>query len=200
MKKVLALLIAFVMLFGLAACGQGKPEPTAEEQLNENEKQLFDALIKITTDDFVEPSYVRVIELGDYEQRTKENETSSKYGPDTIFVHLQQKNDLGQPDSGYYIICLAGGENTSNDGQSRIESLERRMEINSLSGALGRDSNWKEENMHVKGELLEYKGEFAEYGTVFSTYEVKNDASDIFDVGKINRAIAEHWEALGLNQ
>ena len=45
-------------------------------------------------------------------------------------------------------------------------------------------------------KLLKFKGEFAEHVTLGS-YKIKEDGSTNFDVGKLNKAIAEYWEELG---
>ena len=186
MKKTISLLLALVLCLSLCACGGGNntvettvptEPPTAREQLTELEEKLFNNLIAITKDSFYEPSAVRVLEVCDYYEgttRTDPDEYDYSYGPDRVVVRLQGENRVGGTVNHYYLICLTGAENTSEYAKTMIAAFARNKEM----------------RMHFKAE----EGEYAEIGDY---YEVKRDSSDIFDIGRINRALKEYWEEMG---
>lgn len=189
MKKVLSLILALVLCLSLCACGDGSANPTttssteqstkplsAIEQLTEKEHCLFDAIVKMTTKDFYEPSEIRVLEIGDYDERTKWDEDDYLYGPDTVVVRLQGENRVGGTLNHYYLVCTAAGENMTELGQSHIE-YER------LFGS--------------KEKLLRYKGEVGDYAELSDTYRFEKSATDIFNIGRINKALKEYWEEMG---
>ena len=61
LKKILVLLLTFVLVFSFPACEKKTPI----DELTEKELVLFEAL-KIMTKDFFEPSGVKLLEVGDY--------------------------------------------------------------------------------------------------------------------------------------
>ena len=188
MQKRISLLLVFVLCLSLCACGSSHtaetaatPIPTepltAREQLTDLEAKLFHLLIDITKDSFYEPSAVRVLEVCDYREGTTKTDPEvydAQYGPDTVVVRLQGENRVGGTANHYYMICLASAVNTSEYGQTMIAAFAGNHQM----------------RMH-------YKGTEGEYANLGDSYEVKKDASDIFDIGRLNRALKEYWEELG---
>ncbi len=190
MKKIVALILALSMLFALGGCGakepEPEPEPKARDLLNTEELALFTAITKISTATFYEPSKVRVLEIVDYDQRTTRDKDSIFYGPDTVIVRLQGENRVGGTLNHYYRIVIVGAENTSEEGQESIAVYERAYSL----GVGFRDSL-----MDYKGEIgdfIEYDDEYVER---YSQYWRMYGAT--FDIGNINRALAEYWEEMG---
>ena len=180
MKKALSLILALVMCLSLFACGgdndtADNTEPlSAIDQLTKVERHLFDALVKMITKDFFEPSAIRVLEVGDYINRNQWGEYSTLYGPDTVVVRLQGENRVGGTLNHYYIVCIRAGERP--DSQRSIDSWAGDIET-LLS--------------------LGYKGEVGDYAELSDNYSFKEDAADIFNIGRINKALKEYWEDMG---
>lgn len=187
MKKVISLILVFVLCLPLCACGGGSDVPetttkplTAREQLTDFEAKLFNILIDMTKESFYEPSAVRVIEVCDYEERTKyENDPDSYdllFGPDTIVVRLQGENKAGGTINHFYLICLKSAENKSEFAQNQIK----------MSGFSG----------NKKGRM-QYKATEGEYAELSDYYSPKKDASNLISVARINKALKEYWEEMG---
>ena len=190
MKKAITILLALVMVLSLAACGGTKaPEPTPEptsaptptkeptpiEALSSKEKLLFNAIIKFTKEDFYEPSKIRVLDVGDYTSRT-----SSEYGPDTVIVQLQGQTSLGSTATQYYIVVIKDGENKNME-----EFQQHAYNAAVLSGD--------------RYKALQYKGKVGDYGEAPDYYSIEKSATATFNVGKINKAIAQYWDDLGIS-
>lgn len=187
MKKAITIILILTMILSLAACGsrasnasstkaqaENATIPTekpvsARDSLNETEKQLFDALIEMAKN-FYEPSAVKVLEVGDYENNTKWEGTEYKTtGSDTVVVRLQGENRVGGTLNHYYRVCIKEGANL----------MERYS------------------TLPLDEFMLKYGGKFGEYVELEDSYKIKNDASGEFDIGKINRALKEYWEEMG---
>ncbi len=191
MKKWMVILLTLAICLGLAACGEEPvvttEPPTVREQLSAEEERLFSALIQAVTEDFYEPSTVRVFDVWDYDDRTylekyKDSDDEYErsmyehyYGPELVTVRLQAENKIGGTVNHYYRLCMTGAENTSDDAKERY-----------------RDCRWL-------GNLVESLNYSAETGDIVSFgdyYEPKEEAEE-FDVGKINRALKEYWDDKG---
>lgn len=192
MKKVLSLFLALVLCMSFSACNSNTPnastavstEPaTAREQLTVLEEKLFTYLITILTDDFYDPAAARVLEICDYRERTKYENTEfhdSLFGPDTVVIRIQGENKLTRSGDASLLVCLKSAENTSDSARSFINAM-------SLGSILGNDN---------KSSIMKYKATEGEYAVIYS-YDSDADASGTFDIGRINKALKEYWEELG---
>ena len=190
MKKALSLILALVLCLSLCACGENSSANndsssvsenstaplSARDQLTDLESRLFDALVKMVTDDFYEPSAVRVLEIGDFEERTKWDETSLIFGPDTVVVRLQGENRVGGTLNHYYRVCVTAAENMTEVAQQSIKTY-------SLLGDRNR--------------VLDYKGEVGDYAELSDYYSFEESTTDIFNIARINKALNEYWEEMG---
>lgn len=190
MKKAVSLILALVMCLSLCACGENSSANndsssvsenstaplSARDQLTDLESRLFDALVKMVTDDFYEPSAVRVLEIGDFEERTKWDETSLIFGPDTVVVRLQGENRVGGTLNHYYRVCVTAAENMTEVAQQSIKTY-------SLLGDRNR--------------VLDYKGEVGDYAELSDYYSFEESTTDIFNIARINKALNEYWEEMG---
>lgn len=176
MKRIIALFMALVMCLTLCACGANNEATTARELLTEKERSLFDALIKMTTENFYEPAAIRILEVGDYEENTANKEDSILYGPDTVVVRLQGENRMGGTINHYYLVCITAAENMTDAGQSMIE-------LRTLLGDME--------------QLLDYKGDVGDYAELADSYKLEASAAELFNIGNINKALAEYWEEIG---
>lgn len=178
MKKIVSLILALVLCLSLSACGGGTTtEPlTAREQLTDLEEKLFNHILAITKKYSVEPSSVRVLEVCDYHERSKYEATADESGPDTVVVCLQGENKVGGTVNDYVKICIKAGENKSEWGQIVID----------LQSGSGGD----------KEILMNYKAKEGEF-VILDSYKPKTDSSDLFNVGRINKALKEYWEEMG---
>lgn len=190
MKKTISLLLALVLCLSLCACGENSSANndsssvsenstaplSARDQLTDLESRLFDALVKMVTDDFYEPSAVRVLEIGDFEERTKWDETSLIFGPDTVVVRLQGENRVGGTLNHYYRVCVTAAENMTEVAQQSIKTY-------SLLGDRNR--------------VLDYKGEVGDYAELSDYYSFEESTTDIFNIARINKALNEYWEEMG---
>ena len=161
------------MCLSLCACSNSKAPATAIDQLTPLEKSLFDALIIMISSDFYEPSSARVLEIGDYEARTNEDPTTSLYGTDTVVVRLQAKNRMGGTLNHYFNICITAAENKTEYAQNLITYTQSATTI------------------------LKYKADVGDY-VDYEYYNIEKDASDIFNISRINEALREYWENIGL--
>lgn len=204
MKRTLALLLAFVMCFSLCACGNDNSqeniteneELTAREKLTEKEEALFSALISFVAEDFNAPSEVRLLEVGDYEENSTGDSENSDWA-DFVVVRLQGQNKLGGTLNNHYLVCV-------NDTKCWNKADNKPMEFTTAWSdnwrekyeATGSKEHWEE----MIGCLLvsmRSGGVIGDYAELLD-YSITTDASDIFDVGKINKALAEYWEDMGL--
>ena len=149
MKRLLTILIVVCLLISFVSCGNSgngtdtpstntpetnnptqpatpEPEPTAYEQLNENEKIIFDALM-INFDQFLAPSTIRITKIftgtaeewdtcGDTIPREATG-TLSRFGI-AVTLKISGENASGGKINAYYILQLV-------DGDEDIEYFER---------------------------------------------------------------------------
>lgn len=173
-------------LFLLAGCTSGgddkttEPLPTetveesiaplsAQEQLTEEERGLFESLVKMTTADFYEPAAIRVLEIGDYTKYTEYDENTVRYGPDVVVVRLQGENRAGGTLNKYYLVCAAEAINDVGD-----------------------------QNLYVIfGTSIGVTGKLGDYVELSKNYTIEKDATDVFNIGRINKALKEYWEDMG---
>ena len=180
MKKTLSLLLALVMCLSLCACGgdndnKDNSSTTAQEQLTDLEKTLFNNLISITSEVFYEPAAVRVLEVRNYEEYSGTNL------PATVVVRLQGENKAGGTLNHYYLICIKSGEASDAD-----------KVLNTWASLYGvSDPRYKEAK-------LKNKANEGEYMQLDDDYKASIDCSDTFNIGRINKALKEHWEEMGL--
>lgn len=160
-------------------------ETTAIEALSEDDKLLFDALIKMTVDHFYEPSKIRILEIGDHSDGTIYKKDDLNYGPCTVVVRLQGENVIGGTVNHYYKVCIIGAE-VGDANKERVDTLKYLY---------GNDAY---------AELLDYEGSPGDYAQLDDDYEflhikynISNTASLFFNIGNINRALKEYWEDLG---
>lgn len=202
MRKAITILLALLMVLSLMACGGGSqttpvteptqlpdatPEPTPQsaiDALNENERLLFDALIKFTTSSFHNPSSVRVIEVGDYQDFTTFDKKSADYGTAIVVVRLQADNQAGGSINCNYVICIRAAETNDEANKARYE-----LAVSAIKRGNDVDANTIKK--------MTYKAEFAEYGVLSDNYKIKRDASKKFGIANINKAIKEYWEDMG---
>ena len=216
-------IICFVLLCCVLAIGNsllafGSADSNIDA-LSEKEKMLFDAIVDMSTDDFFNPSAVRLLEVGDYSGFEFSNETEelsqlfeelgmaeqlndALMQPDLVIVRLQGENKAGGTLNHYYKVCIKGYEKTGELNQEMIDALEKQIEISESLVAINdfldeSTSDDYEKLMETKSELMEYKADVGDYVDLGDDYEVKEDASDTFDIGKINKALKEYWENLG---
>lgn len=195
MKKWMVVLLTLAICLGLAACGEEPvvtteptEPPTAREQLSAEEERLFSALITVTTENFFEPSAVRVLEVWDYDDRTywekykdSNNEVDRSnyehwYGPELVTVRLQGENRVGGTVNHYYRVCMTGAENTSDTGKELWEACW-----------------WTDQNVRA----MDYRAETGECVQIDNLHLNLTREAEEFDVGKINRALKEYWDEKG---
>jgi hypothetical protein len=190
MKRTIAVLLTLLLVLSLTACGGGNqtapatPEPTpqsAKDVLNENERLLFDAIIKFTSSEFHNPSSARVLEIGDYQDNTKYDKKSENYGTAIVVVRLQGDNQAGGTINCNYVVCIRAAEPENKASQARYELA--------ISPLFPSDDK--------KIEKLRIKAEFAEFELLSDDYKIDKDASGIFSVSSINKAIKEYWDDMG---
>lgn len=185
MKKIIILILAFLVCLSLFACSSehetlpttepSTTPPTAYEQLSDQEKILFEALVKMASD-FYEPAALRLLEVGDLDRRAHYDREAYNYGPDTIVVRLQGENTLGGTLSHYYKVCIVAADPVS----------ENAKEAARLSKSLGHMENY-----------LKYKGEVGEHAELSDYYTIEKDESITYNIGRINKALSEYWGDMG---
>lgn len=187
MKNLIIILLVAVLCLSVCSCnGSNENEPAvtttttvvdppaAIDLLNDEELLLFDFLIELTSNDFFEPSAVRVLEVGDYEERSHFKGTSYEdvlYGPDTIVVRLQGENLAGGTANNHYVIALNTAENTTSYGKNQTK-------------------------FDYPLTVIYYKAEAGQYVQLGESYSIEEPAEN-YNVGNINRAIAEYWSEMG---
>ncbi len=159
-------------------------ETTAIEALTEEEQLLFDALIKMTTADFYEPSKIRVLEIGDYSDNSKYAKDDILYGPSTVVVRLQGENRVGGTLNHYYKVCIIGAE-VSETMKDYVENLKEYAQLQKILN--GKDMSF---------DLLNYEGDPGDYEQQDDDFKLSSTSS-AFDVGDINRALKEYWKDMG---
>ncbi len=152
-------------------------EETNIEKLTSNEKGLFDAIIKMTKDTFYEPSAVRLLEVGDYKQNGQAG--SLNLGNSVVVIKLQGENRVGGTLNHYYCVVI-------KENEWSIGEVDAKDYANSL---------------RITGDAklaLEIDGKVGDYVELDDRYSIEEDASDTFDIGRVNKALKEYWEDMGL--
>ena len=200
MKKIFSLILALVLCLSLCACGSDQSQTsdanlTAREQLSAKEEALFSAIISFVSNDFNAPAEVRLLEVGDYEENSAGNGENPDWA-DFVVVRLQGENKLGGTLNNHYLVCV-------NDTKCWNKADNKPMEFTTAWS-----DNWREK-YEVTGSKEHWEemigcllvsmrsgGVIGDYAELLD-YSISADASDIFDVGKINKALAEYWEDMG---
>jgi len=182
MKRIIAVFVMLCMCLALCACANEEAQPTetpaepterpTEPVITEKEQQLVNYLIDIVTDSFYEPSAVRVLEIGDHVDNT-------------------MWRDEGQPES---LHEFYGPETivVRLQGENRIGGTLNHYYRICLTSAYNED-----ERELFAHEVLRYRGEAGQCAQLSDSYEITENASDEYDIGRINNALKEHWEELG---
>lgn len=182
MKKIIATILTMVLLF---SCVTALAE---EEQLNEYEQLLVDALIKVSTDYFYEPSAVRVLEIDAFEKTAYyPNVPDSEFYPWNVFLRIQGENRVGGTLNHYYLLCIKSGEG-SPEKKDYIEANEQLIESKKM---LGRDPKFSIQ------ELYRHKAQVGDILDLGDSNWEKNDEASVFSIKKINKALKAYWEDMG---
>ena len=197
MKKVISLLLALVLCLSLCACGDNSEAenvptvPVEEDTLTELEQHLVDYIIKIALEEYSEPSAVRVLNIGDYRERSKNEVDTSDYGPDTVVVQLMGESTLTGNQNPCYRVCLTTTENKSKDAQESIEYDTTMLRVYIINGGAISSKN------QTKDSIMRYKGVAGEYIELSSSHEIA-EPTDSFDIKRVNTALKEYWDNLGI--
>lgn len=198
-KYVICFFLAVALIFSLCSCkganstaNDAKQTSTsAKDLLNEDELQLFNALVQMTKKDFFNPSAVRVLEVGrsylsgSYRYQNHEEE------PKLVIVRLQAENKVGGTLNNYYLVCVKAGE---------VPGKENEYKENAATAAryekFGDDDTYSHLRILALSDMMKIKADFAEYADIGDKPTGFTELSD-FDIGKINKALAEYWKDLG---
>ena len=189
MKKAISLLLALVLCLSLCACGDNSE--VEEDTLTELEQQLVDYIIKIALEEYSEPSAVRVLNIGDYRERSKNEVDSSNYGPDTVVVQLMGQSTLTGNQNPYYRVCLTTTENKSKEAQDSIASDTTMLRMYVFNGGAISSRNQKRDS------IMRYSGEAGAYVELSSSHEIE-EPTESFSIKRVNTALKEYWENLGV--
>lgn len=182
MKKIIATILTMVLLF---SCVTALAE---EEQLNEYEQLLVDALIKVSTDYFYEPSAVRVLEIDAFEKIGYYHAVlDSEFYPWNVFLRIQGENRVGGTLNHYYLLCIKSGEG-SPEKKGYIEALERNIETEKI---IGKDPKYS------LNELYRHKAQVGDILDLGDSNWIENDEASVFSIKKINKALKAYWEDMG---
>lgn len=164
-----------------------------QKKLTPIEEKLFEYILNIINkEDFETLSSVRILEIGDYVEWSKRKGTDSEesfYGPDLVVVHLQgTSNDFldGSRVNPYYTVCLSSDENTSEYAKLQIEAIETTWTI---QGPSYYDK--------AQSRLLKFVGEAGDYAYEGTSYEYREETTEMFSVKKLNLALDEYWKEKG---
>ena len=189
MKKWMAILLTLAICLGLAACGEepvATTEPTASKYSRFTEYDIYLAVIKMTEEDFYEPSAVRVMGVYDFDDRTSwekyedsndEEERSlyeHNYGPALVTVRLQGENRVGGTVNHYYRVSISDDINFSDYGWERYSDCIAQGNL---------------------VEAMNYFGLVGKYVDCGDDY--KPEKYEDFDIGRINRLLKEYWDEMG---
>lgn len=204
MKKALFLILSLIMCLSFVACAnndntieqtveenQTEEIPETKEVLTESEQNLVNYIIQIATEEFDESSNVRVLSIGDYQERSKNTVNSYSYGPDTVVVKFQGNSKDTDEANPCFRICLTTTKNEDASIKSMVSSLYKLRALESLQG--GRISTINS----YTDDMMDYEGEAGDYVELGRTTEIKIQTKE-FDIKKVNLAIKEYWEGLGL--
>ena len=108
MKKILSVFISVCLAGVFSSCSDFESSPAAEtstvETLSELENEVFEAL-KIALLDFRSPTEARVLEAGDYVNKTTTKEFPN--GLEEISLKISAPNGFGGNTSKYYYLYLS---------------------------------------------------------------------------------------------
>ena len=118
MKRIIAILIALLTVIGLSSCSGNSADKSPESGRSKEEKRLYEAIRKMSND-FFEPSEIRLLEIGDYKLYYSGDLSGMGdgcyYG---ITVRLQGENKVGGTLSQYYTLRL----DTVTVGGARLDA------------------------------------------------------------------------------
>lgn len=196
MKKFVILILVCMASIGICACKNSEPNNMTEPemQLSPLDEQLFGYIHSFSDDWEIAPnSAVKIINIGNYSERSKNDPMTSNYGPDTVVVHLQAEKSNGDIISRKIQFCLT---TTKNETSKVREWMERYDNAFRLSGALSGHS--PEEMYERERYVMEYEGTAGDW----TFYEGSISSSDDFNIALMNDKLkeywTEHWTALGL--
>ena len=153
---------------------QAETPKRAVELLNEKEKELFEAIL-IMSDDFVSPSDLRILKIGDYKKRADKNK-----GNDVVVLKVQGKNDAGGTQTEYYVLVIKPGS-AEEDPLIKDGSYTRKEWAQMLWG----QKSYVNAYIYREGKAGDYYA--------LENYEIEEEATEL-DVGRINNALTEYWE------
>ena len=191
MKKIYTIILLLSIIVSLLACGNSnqstnnsqnsnsnnitdnqnsdttkQPEPTAYEQLNYNEKLVFDTLI-ININNMNNPVSTKVLEVASHSYSEVENLDDYDSTRKIYYVRLMGQNASGGTITKWYEIAYA---------------------------------DYTTENLY--GDSIEHiKGEIEPVESFYSDTKYPMFSSNFYnaDVAKINAALKEHWDNMGLS-
>lgn len=233
MKKFIVIMVVVFSFALLISCNEGenttknpteevKRELTPIEQLTEEEKILFDALIK-ASETFYEPSAIKLLSVGDREVERGKRIYSNEYlGPgryQCVVVRLQGENKIGGTLSHYYKMRVETLEDSillESEISKKIYELAeedcKKNWDNCEPNEFPKSSDSFDSRQDYKEFLIDvyYKNDFCtqedaeEYFSahveLYDSYTIDNDCENIYNVAKINSAIKYYWdERLGNN-
>lgn len=219
MKKVTAVFLAIIIMLCFASCAAGKSK-TPVDDLSEDELLLFDAL-KIITQDFYEPGAVRLLEVWEYNVFYQSfygiwNPAPLENGEfHSVVVRLQGENRVGGTLNHYYIVRLDTlpdyiVDNVEQAIQNAAETACEKNWDNGLNTEYPHTSfrtraEYKEflTNVHYVDEFCtseEAENQFGKCLELDDDYTISDDAEDIYNIAKINKALKYYWDGrLGNN-
>lgn len=213
MKKITAVLLAIITILCFASCAAEKPK-TPVDDLSEDELLLFDAL-KIITQDFYEPGAVRLLEVGEHKTFEKYSYGiwgSSPFGNGefhSVVVRLQGENRVGGTLNHYYIVRLdtLPGYIVDNVEQAIqnavetdcVEKWDNRSNTEYPHTSYLTRAEYKEFlTDHYYAEKFctpeEAENQFGKCFELDDDYAISDDAEDIYNIAKINKALKYYWD------
>lgn len=166
-------------------------EESAIAQLSDFEKEVYDALL-IMLNDFYNPSEVRILEMGEYTDRSSYRENAGEdalsaflAGPSTIVLRLSGTNKLGGTLNHYYMLAL----NDWMTAETILDSVKTLREYELTYTSLSVSVLQK---MAMAGEYVELADNYVMKQPEFGKKVTETE------IGNINRALKEHWSNLGL--
>ena len=218
MKKRWKALLGVVFISFIVACGndsssesgaesdrgsykdeEKETRESAIDSLSGEEKRLFDAIIIMTEKYFNDPSSIKVMEVGDYRQRSDMDKDGSSWGTDSIVARIQGTNKAGGKVNHYYKIVIVAADNHESPlyeyYNMELTSLGLDDAIQALADGVVTDKN-KSKAIEYVSKNLEFVGEVGDFCELGDDYEVTS-AEYGFDIELINNAISEYWENKG---
>lgn len=216
MKKVLTFSLVIIIFLSLVACSDNSQNPkTAIEELNEDEKVLFEAL-KVMSNDFFEPGEVTLLEVGDYGGSIYSGLSNpcGRGEHHSVTVRLQGENRVGGTLSDYYTVRL---DTLPESIVDNVGTAIRKEAENDCKEHWDDCTSWEYPRSDFSSRT-EYKSflEDVYYADDFCTEEEANkligkyindkddtievSAEEKYNIAKINKALKYYWnERLGKN-